>query len=252
MVWALTVRDIRGRYAGSVLGMAWAYLQPLLVVACYILVFDLVFALRAQNSGGSVRLGTYLIAGALPWLTFTEGLNRGASSLVEAGSMLQKNNLPFGIFVLRSVLATVVVYAPLLAFVALGFACFSGVHLGAAWLALPLLMLLHFLLILTLAYVVALLAAATRDALQVLTFLLGVGIYLSPVLFPLELFPAQWRWMLYLNPMTGLVSGYQDLFLNGNWPSPTSWAVTVAWISAAAAVLARLLKNSREQLRDWL
>lgn len=252
IIWALTLRDIRGRYAGSALGVAWAYLQPLLVVASYILVFDIVFSLRAQSSGGSVRLGAYLIAGALPWLTFTEGLSRGASSLVEAGSLLQKNNLPVGIFVLRTVLSAVVVYAPLLIVVAMGFAITLGTYANWAWMALPLLLLLHFTLIFVLAYTGALLAAASRDILQLLTFSLAVGIYLSPVLFPIELFPQQWRWVLYLNPMTGLVLGYQDLMLGGHWPATATWLASVGWIACGGGLLTWLLRNSKEQIRDWL
>lgn len=252
VIWALTLRDIRARYAGSALGIAWAYLQPLLVVACYILVFDIVFSLRAQSGGGSVRLGAYLIAGALPWLTFTEGLSRGASSLVEAGSLLQKNNLPVGIFVLRTVLSAVVVHVPLLIAVAMGFALTQGTYANLAWMALPLMLLLHFTLIFVLAYTCAILAAASRDTLQLLTFFLAVGIYLSPVLFPIELFPPQWRWVLYLNPMTGMVLGYQDLLLGGHWPSTATWIVTVGWIGCSGLLLAWLLRNSKEQIRDWL
>lgn len=252
VVWALTRHDIRSRYAGSALGAVWAYLQPLLVVACYVLVFDIVFSLRAQHANGNVRLGAYLVAGALPWLTFTEGLGRGASSLLEAGSLLQKNNLPVGVFVLRTALSAVVVYVPLMVAVACGFAYAVGSYASPAWAALPLLLLLHFLLIFILAYIGALLAAASRDVLQVLSFSLAVGIYLSPVLFPMELFPQDWRWVLYANPMTGIVLGYQDLLLAGRWPALITWVSTTVWLLVGGALLTRLLRNSKDQIRDWL
>ncbi len=82
-------------------------------------------------------------------------------------------------------------------------------------LALVPLLVLQLLLCLLLGYLLAILAAALRDMVQVVGFLLSVGIYLSPILFPLSLFPEAWRWVLWLNPMTALVLGYQQVLLQG-------------------------------------
>ena len=96
------------------------------------------------------------------------------------------------------------------------------------------------------------LAAALRDTMQVVGFALSIGIFLSPVLFPVTLFPADWRWVLWLNPVTALVIGYQQVLLQGAWPPASVWLVGLLWIAALALALNVVVARSRDQLVDWL
>jgi lipopolysaccharide transport system permease protein len=100
--------------------------------------------------------------------------------------------------------------------------------------------------------VLAILAAALRDTVQMVGFLLSVGIYLSPVLFPMTLFPEQWRWVLWLNPITAPVQGYQQVLLLGAWPPLSVWWVLLAWAGLLVLALNVLIERSRDQLVDWL
>jgi lipopolysaccharide transport system permease protein len=246
----MTRRELASRYAGSAAGVLWAYIQPLLTVAAYFLVFDIVFSMRMGHGAPTSRVGTYLVVGALPWLMFCESLSRGASSLVDAGGLLQKNALPPVLFVARSVLAGWVVFVPMMVMLTLGYLPVSG--FSSALLAMPLLLLLQGALVFVLAYVLAILAAAVRDTIQVLNFALSVGIYLSPILFPLSLFPQAWRWVLFANPMTALVMGYQAVLLEGAWPALDLWLVALVWLVLLALLLNVLLRRSRDELVDWL
>jgi lipopolysaccharide transport system permease protein len=243
-------RELESRYAGSVIGLMWAYVQPVLTVAAYFLVFDLVFSMRMGAEAPTSRVGTYLIVGSLPWLSFCESLSRGMASLLDAGGMLQKTALPPVLFVARSVIAGWAVFVPLMVFLAMVYLAVGGI--GWFLLALPVLMILQLLLAFLLAYVLAILAAALRDTTQVLTFVLSIGIFMSPVLFPINLFPEGWRWVLYLNPMTPLVLGYQSIMLQGKWPEPRIWMVALIWMLVLAWLLSTLLKRSREEIIDWL
>jgi lipopolysaccharide transport system permease protein len=103
-----------------------------------------------------------------------------------------------------------------------------------------------------LAYALAILAAALRDVVQLVGFLLSIGIFMSPVLFPMSLFPAAWRWVLWFNPMTPVVAGLQSVLLQGAWPGPMVWAVLALWIGASLLLLSVLVRRSRDQLVDWL
>ena len=250
LLWIMTRRELASRYAGSAAGVLWAYLQPILMVAAYFLVFDVVFAMRMGDNAPTSRVGTYLVVGSLPWLAFCESLSRGASSLVDAGGLLQKNALPPVLFVARSVLAGWVVFVPLMVALTLAYLPISG--LGWALAALPLLLLLQGVLALLLAHVLAILAAAVRDTLQVLGFALSVGIFLSPILFPISLFPAAWRWVLFANPMTALVLGYQSVLLKGQWPDLALWLVVLVWLVGLSLLLNVLIRRSRDELVDWL
>ena len=94
------------------------------------------------------------------------------------------------------------------------------------------LLALQLVLSLVLGYLLAVFAAAMRDTLQIVTFLLSVGIFVSPVLFPTSMFPQAWRWVLWINPMSAPVTGYQAVLLQGQWPGWTTW-VTLGCGSAA-------------------
>jgi lipopolysaccharide transport system permease protein len=231
-------------------GILWAFAQPMLMMASYILVFDVVFAMRVGESTNSHRAGIYLVAGMLPWLGFSESLNRASSSLLDAGSLLQKNALPHVLFVTWSVLASWVVFAPLMLLLMVAYSNMNG----PSWpyIILPALVLLQGLLALLLGFCLAVLAAAMRDVLQFLGFGLSVGIFLSPVLFPIQMFPEDWRWVLYLNPMSALVESYQAVLLHGQWPEARLWFTSAIWLLGLTVLLERLLTNSREELIDWL
>lgn len=248
--WVMTRREITARYAGTAAGVLWAYVQPLLTVAAYYVVFDIVFAMRLGENAPTRAVGAFLIVGALPWMAFCDALSRGMASLVEAGSVLQKNALPPVLFPARSVLASMLVHGPLMLALALAYG--PQHHFSVALLALPILVGLQFLLCLVLGYALAILMAALRDTAQIVGFMLSIGIFMSPILFPLTMFPEAWRWVLWLNPMTALVLGYQAVLLQGAWPGMAVWTAAAAWLAGSTLLLAVLLQRSRDQLVDWL
>ncbi|PWW43739.1 ABC transporter permease [Melaminivora alkalimesophila] len=250
LVWVLTLREVAARYQGSAAGVLWAYVQPLLTVAAYYLVFDVVFAMRLGDNAPTGRVGTYLIVGSLPWMAFCDAVGRGTSSLIEAGGLLHKNALPPVLFPARTVLASTVVYGPLLLLLALAYAPVHRFALPV--LAVLPLLLLQALLAFLLAYALAIMAAALRDVVQLVGFALSIGIFISPVLFPMALFPPAWRWVLWANPMTPVVAGLQSALLQGAWPPAQVWAALALWIMALAALLSLLVPRSRDQLVDWL
>ena len=117
---------------------------------------------------------------------------------------------------------------------------------------LPVLFVLQALLVFLLAYALAILTAAARDTTRVRGFVLSVGIFVSPVLFPLSLFPQDWRWVLFANPMTAFVLSYQSVLLQGAWPSADYFVIILLWLLALLLLLNRLLRRSRDELVDWL
>lgn len=250
LVWVLTRREVAARHAGTAVGVLWPYLQPLLTVAAYYLVFDVVFSMRLGDGAPTHAVGTFLVVGALPWMAFCDAVSRGMNSLVDAGGLLQKNPLPPVLIVARAVLASMVIYGPLLLLVAMAYAPLHRFH--PAVLAFVPLLVLQLVLCLLLGYLLAILAAAVRDTVQLVGFLLSVGIYLTPILFPLSLFPENWRWVLWLNPVTALVLGYQQVLLQGAWPPASVWLVGGLWLAALALALSVVVERSRDQLVDWL
>ncbi len=246
----LVRREVAARHAGTAAGVLWPYLQPLLSVAAYYLVFDVVFAMRLGAGAPAHAVGTFLIVGALPWMAFCDAISRGMNSLVEAGGLLQKNSLPPVLFAVRAVLASAAIYGPLLLLMVL---VYTPLHTWRPAVPAVLALLgLQLLLCLLLGYLLAVLTAALRDVAQLVGFMLSVGIYLTPILFPLAMFPERWRWVLWFNPVTALVIGYQSVLLQGAWPPLAVWGVAAAWLLVLAVVLNSVVARSRDQLVDWL
>ena len=250
MLAAMTRRELAVRTAGSAGGLLWLWLPPLATVAAYFLVFDVVFGMRLGEHAPTPRVGTYLVVGMLAWTAFADALQRGMNSLLDAGPMLQKNPLPPALFPARAVLASAVVIAPLMLALLPLYAGSHGWRPGV-WALLPLLAL-QTLLCFLLAYLLSILAAALRDVVQVVGLLLSLGVFLSPVLFPASMFPAAWRWLLWLNPMTAPVLGYQSALLAGDWPGAPVWLALAGWIALAATLLSVAVARSQDQLVDWL
>lgn len=250
LLWLMALREAAMRHAGSLIGIGWLYAQPALTLAVYYLVFDVVFGMRLGEEAPVRAVGTFLIVGMLPWMAFGDALSRGMNALVEAGGLLQKNALPPALFPARAVLASTLVYAPLLMVLALAYTPVHG--LAPALLVMPLLFAGQVMLALLLGYVLAILAAAVRDVLQVVGFMLAIGVFTAPVLFPAALFPEGLRALLWFNPMTPLVLGYQSILLEGRWPAWETWAGLVLWLGGLVFLLELALRRSREQLVDWL
>jgi lipopolysaccharide transport system permease protein len=247
----LARRDMATRHAAAAGGVLWAYIQPLLTVAAYYLLFDVVFAMRIGDGHAQTRAaGQFLIVGALPWMAFCDALSRGMNSLIDAGSLLQKNALPAVLFPVRAVIASTIVHGPLILLIAMAY--WPIHHFGLPVASLLPLLALQLVLCAAMGYLLAVLAAALRDTLQIVTFLLSVGIFMSPVLFPMSMFPERWRWVLYINPMTPIVSGYQAVLLHGEWPGAATWVASLLWILATAVMLDIAVRRSRDELVDWL
>ena len=246
----LTRRELAARFAGSAGGMLWAWIQPALGIAAYYLVFDIVFAMRLGEHAPTERVGTFLIVGMTGWMAFSDGVQRGLSSLTDAGGILQKNPLPPALFPARSVLASGLVYAPLL--LALVVAYWPLHHGSAAVLSMVPLVLSLLVLTWLLGYLLAVLTAALRDVQQVVTFVFSVGVFAAPILFPLTMFPERFRWLLWFNPITAWVLSFQAVLLKGDWPPMNAVVVMALWLAAAAVLLEVALRRSRDQLVDWL
>lgn len=247
---ALVQRELSARHTGTVGGLFWVYAQPLLTVAVYYFVFDVVLGMRLGEDAPVKAVGTFLVVGLLPWQAFCESLSRTTICLIEAAHLIQKSSLTPLIVVLRSTVAVAIVYMPLLFVLALLYIPLHGWSI--ALFVLPILICTQFVLVYLLGHVLAVFAAALRDTVQLVSFMLSIGVFLSPILFPVSQFPSAWRWVLYANPMTAWVQGYQSVLLQGAWPTIESFIAIAVWLMVATIMLRLVDLHSRDQLVDWL
>lgn len=230
LLYFLIWRDVKVRYKQTVLGAAWAVLQPLLST----FIFTIIFGKFARIPSDDLPYAVFCYAGFLPWTFFANGLTHGGQSLVNQQHLLTKIYLP------RLFVPSAAVGGGLIDF-AISFAVYAVVlafyRIVPSWqiMFVPLLVALTITATLGFSYMLAALTVTYRDFRYVVPFMVQVMMYLSPVVYPVSIVPPQYRWILALNPMAGIIDGYRSAILGRPW-SPATLGV-----SAASAVVIFLL-----------
>jgi lipopolysaccharide transport system permease protein len=197
-------RDIKVRYKQTLLGAAWAILQPLLTT----LVFTLFFGMLAGVSSDNVPYPVFAYAGLLPWTFFANSVTQSSNSLVGNSNLITKVYFP------RIIIPSAAVGAGLVDF-AIAFLVLIGMmiyyRVGVTWstLMLPVLALHITLFSIAVGMWLSALNVKYRDIRFVLPFLIQLWMFISPVIYPASMIPEQWRWLLMLNPLTGIIENFR-------------------------------------------
>jgi ABC-type polysaccharide/polyol phosphate export permease len=232
MIAGLVRRDLRARYAGSVLGMAWTVLQPLSLFLVYMFVFSTILQVKFTPEDGPGVFAFYLLAGLLPWLGFQEGVTKAATAVVDNAGLVKAMRFPAAVLVVSSVAASLVAF--LLSFVLLLIALFVTDRLTWASLPLvPVLVCLQTALALGCGLIVAGVQTVLRDTVQVLQMIFMVWFYLTPIIYPLSYVPSRFAALWQWNPFTPIVSSYRTLLLEGQLPALADFGPSCAWAAVA-------------------
>jgi len=213
---ALASRDIKIRYKETVLGCLWAIIQPLMGMV----VFSVIFGHWAKISSEGYPYAVFVYAGLLPWTFFANALSGSSNSILASSQLITKVYFPRLIVPLATIGSGLVDF-----FIASGVMFLLMFYYGVGWtpylLALPLLIALVAFIALGIGTLLSALVVAYRDFRFAIPFLLQFWMYTTPVVFPIDLVPLHWRWMLYLNPMAGTIDGFRSAFLG----KPFNWDV---------------------------
>ncbi|MFO1395945.1 MAG: ABC transporter permease [Burkholderiales bacterium] len=234
-------RELTTRYLGSVTGLAWAFIHPLVLLVVYHFVFTTIF--KAERFGNESFLAFVAVA-LWPWLAAQEGIQRGATSLGSYAGLIRKVAFPNELVVYASISATLALQlagyiAVLVALVIYG----EPLHLSGLLLAIPLWGVMAIGVIgVTLFF--AALQVFVRDVEHVLMPALMILMYLTPILYPLKLVPESMRDWVAINPFSWLVGRLRDALIGGNlaleWGDLVAVAVALALYFAGRWVFRRL------------
>lgn len=205
-------KEIRGKYKGSFLGVLWSFINPLLQVAVYAIVFPYIMRVQTEN------YLIYLIIGIIPWTFFTTVINQGMVTVRINAGIIKKVYFP------REILPISVAVSGLINFlisciIILLFCIFGGV--GVSWhiIFLPLIAIIQFFLTLGIAFALSAINVYIKDTEYLITFFINMLFYATPILYEATLFPESIRFILYLNPMTQVVEAYRNIFLYHQLPN---------------------------------
>lgn len=242
LIFSLAKNDFKTKFAGSYLGIVWAFVQPIVTVLVYWFVFQV--GLRAGDMG-QVPFVLYLIAGIIPWFYFQDALSSGTGALIEYSYLVKKVVFKISILPMVKLISALFVHGFFVLFAVILFSCY-GYYPDLYELQIFYYTLSMFVFVLGICYATSAVVIFFRDLSQIITIVLQVGVWMVPIMWNLDILPARYHWIFKLNPMYYIVSGYRDAFYQKAWfwqhfdMTVYFWAVTIVLFGLGTAVFKRL------------
>ena len=212
LIMSLVLREVKLRYLGSVLGLLWTFLNPFLLMCVYTIVFSVFLRIKVEN------YPVFLFCGLIPWLWFSTSLLEGANSIIKGSDLITRALFP------PQVLPSVTVFSNLANFVfslplLLIFLLLFKVKIGGALIALPIVMVVQAVFTMGLVLMVSALNVHFRDIQHILSNLIMMWFFATPILYPTSSIPAKFSFISYINPMATLIKAYRDILFYGQFPN---------------------------------
>lgn len=241
LLYFLAWRDVKIRYKQTLLGVAWAVLQPLLTM----LMFWILFGRLAGIKSDGIPYPIFAFTALLLWTFFSNAVTTSSNSLVGSSNLITKVYFPRMIIPMASVgagLLDLLISFPLLVVLAL----YYGVPLRWTILMAPLIVLLTMLLAVGVGMWLSALNVKYRDVRYAVPFVVQLWLFASPIIYPSSMLPDRWRWLLRLNPLTGIIEGFRASFFGRqfDWAAlGVSVAITVGILVYSAYAFRRVERS---------
>ena len=205
-------KDVGGKYKNSFLGVLWSFVNPLLQIAVYAFVFQIILKSNIEN------YAVYLCCGLIPWQCFSSVVLRGAATIIDNGNIIKKVYFPREILPI-SVASSEGVNFLISSVIILGFVIFGGIGLNINILWFFLIFVIQYIVSIGVAFIVSSLTVYFRDLMHILGICIQLLFYATPIVYSIESVPAKFHFLVKLNPMSYLIEGYRCIFYNKTAPS---------------------------------
>lgn len=216
MIFGLVRKDLRGRYKGSVLGFLWTFLNPLLQLVVYSIVFSTIMRLNVD------KYYVYLFVALIPWIFFSTSVQNGAGCIIASKDMVTKIYFPRHVIPISCVTSCFVnmLYSFVIVF---GVLIVSGIGVNfVAILYLPLIMIIEYMLALGFAFIVSAITVYFRDLEHILSIVMMAWMYFSPVMYGEDMVPENLKGLFMMNPMGHVITAYRDILYYSRAPQLSS------------------------------
>jgi lipopolysaccharide transport system permease protein len=243
--------EVRYRYAGSAMGIAWNVINPLAQILIYSFVFSQTMTTRVTGLNASASFTLYLCAGLLPWAAFADCVLRGSNAFIENAHYLKQLPIPEQVFVAKNAAAATLFLG--ISMTVLGLVTVSvGGPLSPAWLGVPVALLLFQGFGFGLGLLIGTLNVFVRDIGHALVIGLQLWMWVTPVVYVETILPAYARRLLAYNPTYPFIDALHVMIVGGGWPGGLQWTAMAFWASAAPVAGYLVLRLLRQELRDVL
>lgn len=242
LIWSLAKNDFKTKYAGSYLGIFWAFVQPVVTVAVYSFVFQVGFR------SGSVMDCPYvlwLVAGLVPWFFFFDALNGGCAAMTSYSYLVKKVVFKISILPVVKVLSAMFVHLFFIAITVILFAIF-GYYPDLYTLQVIYYSFALAVFVTALSYVTSAIMVFFRDLGQIINIVLQIGIWMTPIMWQETMLPEGFRWIIKINPIYYVVNGYRESLISkvGFWEHPVQlayfWGLTAVIFLLGTVIFRRL------------
>lgn len=204
-------KEIRGRYKNSILGILWSFLNPLLQLAVYSVIFGALLA------GGDKTYHIYICVALIPWTYFTTTITQSAFTIIGNGDIIKKVYFPREILPI-SVVTSGAVNFLISTIIILAFVLGAGLGITKYILLYPFILLIQYILLLGISFIVSSVTVYFRDLEHIIGVVLMAAFYATPIVYKLSDLPANLQVIMQLNPMAHLINAYRDIFYYHQMP----------------------------------
>jgi len=241
---ALTIKELKSKYKSATLGFLWILINPLLQMAVLTLVFSIFLKIDVKN------YPLFVFSGLLPWMFFSLSLQAGTSSLITNRDLIKKTVFPRYLLPTSSVLAHLFTFVLALLLLIVFVVVMFGIT-PLLFLLIPII-LLQTILAISIVLLLSSLDVYYRDVSFILQAVLMIWFYITPILYPMTLVPKNFLFFYQLNPMVGIITAFQSIFLNTNIMSFTPLLISITETAILLPIGFFVFKKRSKYFADWV
>lgn len=249
-IWQFAMDDFRAKYAGSVLGGIWAFLQPIITIVLYWFIFQLGFKSQPVKDFPFIL---WLIAGLVPWFFISDAVSNATASMIEYSYLVKKVLFNINILPLAKIISSLLVHMVLIIFVMIIYICW-GYFPDVYYLQIPIYLIYMTILISGIVYLTTTLYVFFKDVIQIVSIALQIVFWLTPIVWELDVMPGIARKVLVFNPVYYIISGYRNIFVYKQWFNENILMIFYYWVIAILLLVIglRLFGKCKDHFADVL
>ena len=238
-------KEIRGKYKNSFLGVLWSFLNPLLQIIVYAIVFQMILKNPQEN------YSIFICCGLIPWTFFSAAISRSAFTMVENGNILKKVYFPREILPISIVTSEAVNFL-ISTIIIIAFVIFGGLGISKYIIFYPIVLIAQDILLIAISLIVSSISVYIRDLQHLIGVALQLLFYATPIVYSSETIPTEFHWILNINPMTYIINAYRDIFYNQTMIDVGSLLglilISIIFVVIGYLIFNKLQKGFAEQL----
>ena len=251
LLYQMVRRDFERRYVGSMGGWLWGLLQPLILLLSWTFVFHVCMKMEVPPGQGTRSYTVFLFTGYLPWMLFNETVMRSSMSLLEHSNLITKTMFPSEIIPVSVFLSSLINHALTFVIAMAAVFYFDGSLSVFTWM-LPAYVILLGLFAIGISWMVAAFQVYLRDTAQVVTVMLTLWFWITPIFIDLNQIPERFRFLLILNPLSFLVRAYRDRMLTARMPDWGEFGLLALWACVSFLAGGLIFKQLKKGFADVL